>query len=102
MTLPQELDAIRISAFEGCDTLQTVDIPEGVTAIEEGAFAGCKSLESVYIPDSVVEIGGGKGTGFLKTFGEPDERHENFTIRCNLGSYAMQYARAQQIRCTRA
>lgn len=102
LTLPQELDAIRISAFEGCDTLQTVDIPEGVTAIEEGAFAGCKSLESVYIPDSVVEIGGGKGTGFLKTFGEPDERHENFTIRCNLGSYAMQYARAQQIRCTRA
>ena len=37
--------------------------------------------------------------GFLKTFGEPDERHENFTIRCHLGSYAMQYARAQQIRC---
>ncbi len=102
VVFPQELDAIRISAFEGCDNLQTVDLPEGVTTIEEGAFAGCKSLESIYIPDTVIEIGGGKGNGFLKTFGEPDERHENFTIRCNMGSYAMQYARAQQIRCARA
>lgn len=102
IVLPQELDVIRISAFEGCDNLQTVDLPEGMTSIEEGAFAGCKSLESICIPDSVVEIGGGKGSGFLKTFGEADERHENFTIRCNLGSYAMQYARAQQIRCMEA
>lgn len=102
IVLPQELDVIRISAFEGCDDLQTVDLPEGMTSIEEGAFAGCKSLESIYIPDSVTEIGGGKGTGFLKTFGEPGERHKNFTIRCNLGSYAMQYARAQQIRCIQA
>lgn len=102
VVFPRELDAVRLSAFEGCDALQSVDLPEGVTSIEEGAFAGCKSLESIYIPDSVIEIGGGKGTGFLKTFGEPDERHENFTIRCNIGSYAMQYARAQQIRCARA
>ena len=102
VVLPRELDAVRISAFEGCDALRTVDLPEGVAAIDEGAFAGCKGLESIYIPDSVVEIGGGKGTGFLKTFGEVDERHENFTIRCNLGSYAMQYARAQQIRCREA
>ena len=99
VTFPGELDAVRISAFEGCIALRNVDLPEGVTSIEEGAFAGCKGLESIYIPDSVIEIGGGKGTGFLKTFGEVDERHENFTIRCNRGSYAMQYARAQQIRC---
>lgn len=102
VVFPRDLEVIRISAFEGCDNLQTVDLPEGVTSIEEGAFAGCKNLESIYIPDSVIEIGGGKGTGFLKTFGETDERHEYFTIRCNMGSYAMQYARAQQIRCTRA
>lgn len=99
VVLPKNLDAIRISAFEGCDNLQSVDIPEGVITIEEGAFAGCKSLESIYIPDSVIEIGGGKGSGFLKTFGERKERHADFTIRCNIGSYAMQYARAQQIKC---
>ena len=97
-----ELEVIRVSAFEGCDALQKIELPEGTISIEEGAFAGCKSLESIYIPDSVIEIGGGKGTGFLKTFGELDERHANFTIRCNAGSYAMQYARAQQIRCADA
>lgn len=102
VVFPRELEAVRVSAFEGCGDLQTVDLPEGVTSIEEGAFAGCKKLESIYIPDSVTEIGGGKGTGFLKTFGEPDERHEDFTIRCNMGSYAMQYARAWQIRCMKA
>lgn len=99
---PKELDTIRISAFEGCDAMRSVELPEGVTSIEQGAFAGCKNLESIYIPDSVTEIGGGKGTGFLQTFGEPDERHEDFTILCNAGSYAMQYARAQQIKCARA
>ncbi|MDE5718954.1 MAG: leucine-rich repeat domain-containing protein [Lachnospiraceae bacterium] len=102
VVFPRELEAVRVSAFEGCGDLQTVDLPEGVTSIEEGAFAGCKKLESIYIPDSVTEIGGGKGTGFLKTFGEPDERHEDFTIRCNMGSYAMQYARTWQIRCMKA
>lgn len=102
VVFPRELEVVRVSAFEGCGDLQTVDLPEGVTSIEEGAFAGCKKLESIYIPDSVTEIGGGKGTGFLKTFGEPDERHEDFTIRCNMGSYAMQYARAWQIRCMKA
>ena len=102
VVFPRELEAVRVSAFEGCGDLQTVDLPEGVISIEEGAFAGCKKLESIYIPDSVTEIGGGKGTGFLKTFGEPDERHEDFTIRCNIGSYAMQYARAWQIRCMKA
>lgn len=102
VAFPRELDMVRISAFEGCSALKAVSLPEGITAIEEGAFAGCKGLESIYIPDSVMEIGGGKGTGFLKTFGEPDERHENFTIHCNIGSYAMQYARAQQIKCAPA
>ena len=101
VVFPRELDVVRVSAFEGCGMLQRVDLPEGAASIEEGAFAGCKSLESIYIPDSVTEIGGGKGTGFLKTFGEPDERHENFTIRCHIGSYAMQYARTWQIRCVK-
>ncbi|MDE6389025.1 MAG: leucine-rich repeat domain-containing protein [Lachnospiraceae bacterium] len=99
---PQELEAVRLSAFEGCESIKKIDLPEGVTSIEEGAFAGCKSLESIYIPDSVVEIGGGKGSGFLQTFGEPEERRNDFTILCNAGSYAMRYARTQQIRCASA
>ncbi len=99
VVFPRELEVIRISAFEGCDSIKTIDLPEGVKSIEQGAFAGCKSLKSIYIPSSVTEIGGGKKSGFLQTFGEVDERREDFTILCEAGSYAMQYARAQQIRC---
>lgn len=102
MVFPQELDVVRLSAFEGCESITNIDLPEGVTSIEEGAFAGCKSLQSIYIPDSVTEIGGGKGNGFLQTFGEPEERQTDFTILCNAGSYAMRYARTQQIRCANA
>ena len=99
VVFPQELKIIRMSAFEGCESLKKIDLPEGVMSIEQGAFAGCKNLESIYIPDSVAEIGGGKGSGFLETFGKPGERRDDLTILCNAGSYAMQYARKQQIRC---
>ncbi|MCM1047474.1 MAG: leucine-rich repeat domain-containing protein [Clostridiales bacterium] len=100
--MPEELAIIRMSAFAGCESLRSVILPEMVKSIEQGAFAGCKSLESIYIPDSVGEIGGGKNSVYTQTFGEIDERHKDFTILCNAGSYAMQYARAQQIKCARA
>lgn len=100
--IPQGLVTIRRAAFTGCESLQSVMLTEGVKSIEQGAFAGCKSLESIYIPDSVGEIGGGKSSVYSQTFGQPDERHKDFTILCNAGSYAMQYARAQQIKCARA
>ncbi len=102
IVFPQALEAIRAEAFEGCESLVSVTLPEGVRSIEQGAFAGCRKLERIYLPDSVSEIGGGRGNGFIQTFGQPDDRHPDFTILCNAGSYAMSYARKQQIRCARA
>lgn len=102
VVFPEELKVVGMEAFEGCESLQNVTLPEGVSSIEQGAFAGCRNLESIYIPDSVGEIGGGRGSGFIQTFGEPDDRHRNFTILCNAGSYAMNYARKQQIKCAKA
>lgn len=102
VVFPAELKVVGMEAFEGCETLQNVTLPEGVNSIEQGAFAGCRNLESIYIPDSVGEIGGGRGSGFIQTFGQPEDRHQNFTILCNAGSYAMNYARKQQIRCAKA
>lgn len=102
VVFPEELRVVGMEAFEGCEALQNVTLPEGVNSIEQGAFAGCRNLESIYIPDSVGEIGGGRGSGFIQTFGEPDDRHQNFTILCNAGSYAMNYARKQQIKCAKA
>ena len=102
IVFPKALEVIRMEAFEGCESLREVILPEGVKSIEQGAFAGCRNLESIYLPDSVSEIGGGRGGGFVQTFGQPDDRHANFTILCNAGSYAMNYARKQQIKCARA
>lgn len=102
VVFPQDLRVVGMEAFEGCESLKNVVLPEGVSSIEQGAFAGCRSMESIYIPDSVNEIGGGKGNGFMQTFGQPDDRHTDFTILCNAGSYAMSYARKQQIKCAKA
>ena len=45
------------SAFRGCTSLTSVEIPKGVTSINFQVFSGCTSLASVTIPDSVTEIG---------------------------------------------
>ena len=102
VVFPRDLKVVGMESFEGCEMLKNVILPEGVSSIEQGAFAGCRSMESIYIPDSVNEIGGGRGNGFLQTFGQADDRHPNFTILCNAGSYAMGYARKQQIKCAKA
>ena len=99
---PPALETVRAEAFEGCESLVSVTLPEGTHSIEQGAFAGCRKLERIYLPDAVSEIGGGRGSGFIQTFGAPEDRHPDFTILCNAGSYAMSYARKQQIRCARA
>ena len=44
------------SAFAGCSSLKSVDIPDSVTLIYAGAFSECESLISVTIPNSVTII----------------------------------------------
>ena len=45
------------SAFSGCTSLTSVEIPSSVTSIGSYAFDGCTSLTSVTIPSSVTTIG---------------------------------------------
>ena len=45
------------SAFQGCESLTSINIPNSVTTIENGAFSGCSSLTSINIPNSVTTIG---------------------------------------------
>ena len=44
------------SAFSGCSTITSFDIPSSVIRIDRAAFSGCSSLTSITIPDGVIEI----------------------------------------------
>ena len=40
-----------------CDSLRRITIPDGVEEIGESAFQGCSKLEKVAVPKSVKSIG---------------------------------------------
>lgn len=46
---------IEDSAFEGCDSLEYVNIPNSVTSIEDDAFYECRKLKSINIPKGTKE-----------------------------------------------
>ena len=45
------------SAFNGCKSLTSIDLPDSITTIDDNAFNGCEKLSSVYIPYNVETIG---------------------------------------------
>ncbi len=51
------LTDIGSSAFNGCSSLTSIEIPAGVTSIRFSAFSGCSSLTSIEIPAGVTSIG---------------------------------------------
>lgn len=48
---------IGASAFDGCRSLASVEIPNSVTSIGDGAFAYCSSMTSVKMSNSLTSIG---------------------------------------------
>jgi len=50
-------DSISSSAFSGCSSLTSIEIPDSVTSIGSSAFNSCSSLTSIVIPNSVTNIG---------------------------------------------
>ena len=55
--IPNSVTSIGIRAFYWCVSLTSIDIPNSVTSIGYSAFAGCESLTSIKIPNSVTSIG---------------------------------------------
>ncbi len=53
----EKVIAIGNSAFSGCSSLTSIDIPDSVTSIGHSAFENCSALTSIEIPDSVTSIG---------------------------------------------
>ncbi len=45
------------SAFYGCSSITSIEIPNSVTSIGDDAFSGCSGLTSIEIPNSVTSIG---------------------------------------------
>ena len=62
------------SAFWGCESLSSINIPDSVTYIGNDAFRECKSLNSINIPNSVTNIGNRafKGCDSLKRINIPN------------------------------
>ena len=50
--------SISNSAFSGCSSLTSIEIPDSVTSIGDWAFEGCSSLTSIIIGNGVTSIGG--------------------------------------------
>lgn len=87
--LPEGLQTIQASAFEGDLAITAIDIPSKVTRISDRAFAGCTNLKEAVIPASVTQIGENAFEGC-----------DDLLIVCTVGSYAQQYAQENQIRCS--
>ena len=54
--LAEGLTTIPYRCFFGASALDTISIPEGVTIIEENAFTSCESLQSIILPSTLKTI----------------------------------------------
>ncbi len=72
--------------FYNCTSLDKVYLPAGTSAIGKSAFAECALLSEVFIPTSVTSI----ASNAFRT-------SPNVTIKGSYGSYAEEYAKANNI-----
>ena len=47
---PNKVKAIGISAFDGCESLDSIEIPRSIDEIPNQCFYNCKKLRKVTIP----------------------------------------------------
>ncbi len=57
LVIPNTVNSIGSSAFNGCTGLISISIPNSVTSIGGAVFRGCTGLTSIEIPNSVTSIG---------------------------------------------
>ena len=58
IVLPSSLKKIGDSAFKNCSSLESMTIPNGVEIINAETFSGCTELNNIDFPDSLISING--------------------------------------------
>ena len=96
INMPKELKSIGDRCFFGDKNLSGIKLPETLESIGEMAFYGCTSLESVYIPGKVSTIGA-NGIGITVASDGSNVVQKDFKLEMPVGSYAMQYAKENDI-----
>ena len=51
--------------FQGCSSLDNLEIPHSIVTIEDNVFAGCKGISSIIIPANLQQIGNGVFDGCI-------------------------------------
>ena len=57
VSIPDSVEELPASAFQGCKYLKSVRMPDGVKAIPHHCFSGCAALSSISLPEGLREIG---------------------------------------------
>ncbi len=55
--VPQSVQKIGVSAFDGCGSLQNVQLQEGLSVVDNRSFALCQSLAQIALPNTVTRLG---------------------------------------------
>lgn len=74
LDIPDRILSFGSRAFQDCNSLTAIKIPYGITTIEEYTFFCCTNLKSLTIPDTVTSIGiaAFEGCNNLETISIPD------------------------------
>jgi hypothetical protein len=49
-------DRYYYGAFQGCTSLQSIEIPDSVTSTGDATFKDCSALETVHLPNSLTKV----------------------------------------------